>query len=78
MNLGSPTLETMHHKTVETYKATSIVCPQEMSWHGVKMQGPCARLVTAGCEGKWASNIQRDMLRTSSTGDDATWLWYSS
>ena len=38
----------------------------------MKLQGPCARLEKAGAQGRWTSNIQRDMLRQSSTGDDVT------
>ena len=41
-----------------------------MKNYGLKMTGPCAKLEAAG--GEWGSNIQRDMLRTSSTGDDVT------
>ncbi|CAE7699653.1 unnamed protein product [Symbiodinium sp. CCMP2592] len=41
-----------------------------MKNYGLKMTGPCAKLEAAGAHGKWGSNIQRDMLRTSSTGDD--------
>ena len=41
-----------------------------MQNYGLKMSGPCAKLEAAGAHGKWGSNIQRDMLRTSSTGDD--------
>lgn len=41
----------------------------------MKLQGPCAKLLKAGCDGKWTSNIQRDMLRASATGDDAPWPW---
>lgn len=31
--------------------------------HGVTWQGPCQSLEQAGCKGKYASNIQRDILR---------------
>ena len=40
--------------------------------YGIKMAGKCAKLEAAGAHGKWSSNIQRDMLRASSTGDDVS------
>ena len=46
---------------------------QELRLHGVEMQGPCEKLRRAGASGKWTSNIQRDMLRTASSGDDVSW-----
>ena len=36
---------------------------QEFKHHGVKLQGPCASLSSAGCRGKFSSNVQRDILR---------------
>ncbi|CAL1145496.1 unnamed protein product [Cladocopium goreaui] len=38
-------------------------CFQEFKHHGVKLQGPCASLSSAGCRGKFSSNVQRDILR---------------
>ena len=36
---------------------------QEFKLHGIELQGPCADLLSAGCKGKFTSNIQRDILR---------------
>lgn len=36
---------------------------QEFKLHGVEMQGPCASLRSAGCSGKYASNVHRDIMR---------------
>lgn len=38
-------------------------CMQEFKLHGVELQGPCATLASAGCNGKYSSNIQRDIMR---------------
>ena len=60
-----------------TYQTTSVAVlsstSQELRLHGVEMQGPCEKLRRAGASGKWTSNIQRDMLRAASTGDDVSW-----
>ena len=45
---------------------------QELRQHGVRLGGPCKNLLKAGNQGKWKSNIQRDVLRQASTGDDAS------
>lgn len=37
---------------------------QEFRLHGVKLQGPCKKLKSAGHKGAHTGNIQRDMLRT--------------
>ena len=37
---------------------------QEFRHHGVKLQGPCKKLKSAGHKGAHTGNIQRDMLRT--------------
>lgn len=36
---------------------------QEFRFHGVELQGPCASLRSAGCHGKFVSNMQRDIMR---------------
>ena len=45
---------------------------------GLKMRGACADLRKCGANGKWVSNIQRDVLRKASNKqqDDVTRLLY--
>ena len=36
---------------------------QEFKFQGVQMRGPMKSLKKTGCNGRWQSNIQRDVLR---------------
>ena len=37
---------------------------QELKRKGGELSGPAAKLLKAGAEGRWTSNMERDMTRT--------------
>lgn len=48
---------------------------KEFKLHGVHLQGPCASLRSAGCRGKYVSNVQRDILRKANKNDMQARHW---